>query len=142
MTIRAWLRLADCWRCSASISLSEHQVLAVEELTALHPEAAQLQPELEPPTQTPPPAPPEFPQRPSIRPHGAPGKSRSPQSTATMEPIAPRRPAFAVKQSDDSSSSEALPPPPPAPIINEAHDRELERLSRGSFVTRLLRGKR
>jgi len=34
MTIRAWLQLADCWRCYASIALSEEQIRAVKELTA------------------------------------------------------------------------------------------------------------
>ena len=34
MTIRLWLELADCWRCSASMQLSEAQVAAVRELLA------------------------------------------------------------------------------------------------------------
>ena len=32
MTIRLWLALADCWRCSTSLELSEAQVAAVREL--------------------------------------------------------------------------------------------------------------
>ncbi|MCH2183753.1 MAG: hypothetical protein MK108_17280, partial [Mariniblastus sp.] len=34
MTIRLWLELADCWRCSTSLQLSEAQVAAVRELLA------------------------------------------------------------------------------------------------------------
>ena len=114
MTIRSWLGLADCWRCTASISLSEFQVRAVEELAA---------------RQTTAPDHPNVPQakRP-LQPVASP--------VATLDPIAPRRPKFAIQP---DSTAIALPPPPPAPIVNEAHSRELERLSRGSFVTRLIR---
>ncbi|MCH2134881.1 MAG: terpene cyclase/mutase family protein, partial [Phycisphaerales bacterium] len=34
MTIRLWLELANCWRCSTSLQLSEAQVAAVRELLA------------------------------------------------------------------------------------------------------------
>ena len=33
MTIRVWLGLADCWRCQTSISLTEEQIHAVNQLT-------------------------------------------------------------------------------------------------------------
>ena len=40
------------------------------------------------------------------------------------------------------STTDALPPPPPTPIVNEAHDRELERFARKrqSFFFRLIYG--
>ncbi len=115
MTIRVWLRLADCWRCSASISLSEHQIRAVEELGAIQSTEAR--------------------QRPQIQPHSAPVEPAT-APVATLEPIAPvarRRTKFVAPVQDE------LPPPPPSPIVNEAHNQELERLSRGSLVTRFLR---
>jgi len=37
MTIRIWLRLADCWRCDSSVSLSEEQIRAVHQLAELAP---------------------------------------------------------------------------------------------------------
>ena len=106
MTIRYWLRLADCWRCNASISLSEQQIRAAKELLGPQTPTDQVLANLSTPV-------------------------------ATLPSLAPRvrRPAFATE-----STTDTLPPPPPAPINNEAYDQELERLSRGSFVTRLIRG--
>jgi len=92
MSIRIWLRLADCWRCNTSISLSEEQLRAVEKLVDLAPTPKQL--ELPP----------------------------GPQQL----PATPRPPAPPVD----------LPPPPPPPI--DALDRELEELSRGSFIARII----
>ncbi len=37
MSIRVWLRLADCWRCDSSVSLTEEQVRAVHQLAELAP---------------------------------------------------------------------------------------------------------
>ena len=105
MTIRYWLRLADCWRCDASVSLSEQQIRAVEEL--LEPTQVQTEHVRAVPTQP---------------------------AAATLASFAPN-----VRRPKVAPTTDVL-PPPPAPIANEAYDRELERLSRGSFATRLIRG--
>ena len=114
MTIRSWLRLADCWRCDSSISLSERQVRAVAELTA--------------------PLPTQLPDvRQPVQPAPAPAQPATP--AATLDSIAPR-----ARRPQTKTTTNELPPPPPTPIVNEAHDREMERLARGSFITRLIRG--
>lgn len=52
MTIRIWLRLANCWRCDSSVSLSEEQLRAASRLTELAPEPRKQSP-LAPPIESP-----------------------------------------------------------------------------------------
>ena len=48
MTVRVWLRLADCWRCESSITLTEEQYLAAKQLESSLPKP-KIKRELPPP---------------------------------------------------------------------------------------------
>ncbi len=106
MTIRLWLRLADCWRCPTSLTLTEEQAAAAEQLV----------------------------QQNTAQPASAPQRTTLP---------APPPPPIDRAQ---------LPPPPPPPVSEPfetedlpmpsslvARERELERLSRGSSLARMMR---
>ncbi|MFK7767706.1 MAG: prenyltransferase/squalene oxidase repeat-containing protein [Mariniblastus sp.] len=122
MTIRMWLRLADCWRCSTSITLSEEQLKAARQLkkktAPVAPATKRSLPLVAPPV----------PSQPTPEPVASAPTETEPTTTA------PRR-------------KKPLPPPPPAfnfaspeeSIPTDARTRELEELSRGSIVARVLR---
>ena len=84
MTIRAWLRLADCWRCNSSVSLTEEQIRAVRQLADIAP----------PPT-------------PRVQQNSA--KSKSP-----VELPFPEDRKTKADRLGAGSRGRALPPPPPA----------------------------
>lgn len=96
MTIRIWLRLADCWRCHSSISLTEEQYRAAREL--------EQQAE---PIRTPKPSLP-------VPPPSLPARARAPSPQLDVIGI-----------------------PNDTPIDPRYH--ELEELSQGSMVARLMR---
>ena len=113
MSIRMWLRLADCWRCGTSITLSQEQIEA----------AQQLEKQVAPqplPVPEPEPAPAPIPLPPPI---GTPSELPLPQFKTKLPPPPP---AFNFLSPEDDT-----------PV--DARTRELELLSRGSAIARVLR---
>ena len=106
MTIRMWLRLADCWRCGSSITLTEEQFKAARQLE---------------------------------------NKTATNPATRAPTPPAPVPPDNENPKTEPRRRKKPLPPPPPAfnfatdSEVTDAYTRELEELSRGSAIARVLR---
>jgi hypothetical protein len=131
MSVRIWLMIADCWRCGASIELTEEQEREVNRLLAERekeqqaaaspaPPIPRASPPPPPPVQPPaarapaPPAPATAP-RPSAVPPPAPARFRgappAPAAAPAAAPVAPARPVPSAPPRTAPRERRAAPPP-------------------------------
>lgn len=90
MSVRLWLMVADCWRCGASIELTEQQEREIERLLKQRPQEAVPRPHAAPPSTPPPP-------RPQARvPIPPPPPAREAMAPASPAAAALRQPAAAA----------------------------------------------
>lgn len=114
MTIRLWLRLADCWRCQSSISLTESQMRTARELTKKLAAPARQLPSAPAVTRT---APENRVAAPKIkREFVPPGRTNLPTTAPRLKPFVP-----------------------PTAGAQTSRQREYEELSRGSWAASLFR---
>jgi hypothetical protein len=121
MSIRFWLMIADCWRCGASIELSEEQEREVQRLLAESQPKPAAAPPLAPPiAPTPRPAaqpapalpPPVVEQRAAAPVAPVPPP---PAAAPAPPPVAPAPPAPVAEKLPAPPAPPLPPPPPPAP---------------------------